>query len=70
MNLTDGEKLILLMMSELYEKLGIEGEVEYIGVFDIRNAEPESYMEDRCQDGLSCSECPHFTACYQNLTEN
>lgn len=28
MKLSDGEKLILLMLSELYEKLGIEGEVE------------------------------------------
>ena len=28
MKITDGEKLILLMLSELYDKLGVEGEVE------------------------------------------
>lgn len=28
MKLSDGEKLIILMLSELYEKLGIDGEVE------------------------------------------
>jgi uncharacterized protein len=28
MNLSDGEKLILLMLSELYEKLGVEGEIQ------------------------------------------
>jgi uncharacterized protein len=28
MKLSDGEKLIILMLSELYEKLGVEGEVE------------------------------------------
>lgn len=28
MNFSDGEKLIILMLSELYEKLGVEGEVE------------------------------------------
>lgn len=28
MQLSDGEKLIILMLTELYEKLGIEGEVE------------------------------------------
>lgn len=28
MKVTDGEKLILLMLSELYDKLGVEGEVE------------------------------------------
>lgn len=28
MQLSDGEKLILLMLSELYEKLGVDGEVE------------------------------------------
>lgn len=28
MKLSDGEKLILLMLSELYEKLGVEGEIE------------------------------------------
>lgn len=28
MKLSDGEKLIVLMLSELYEKLGIEGEIE------------------------------------------
>jgi len=26
--LSDGEKLILLMLSEIYEKTGIEGEIE------------------------------------------
>lgn len=28
MKLSDGEKLIILMLSELYEKLGVEGEIE------------------------------------------
>tara|TARA_B110000211_G_C14040845_1_gene536673 strand:- start:341 stop:892 length:552 start_codon:yes stop_codon:yes gene_type:complete len=28
MKITDGEKLILLMLSELYEKVGVDGEVE------------------------------------------
>lgn len=28
MKLTDGEKLILIMLSEMYEKLGIKGEIE------------------------------------------
>ncbi|MFJ5537449.1 YfbU family protein [Vreelandella titanicae] len=28
MKITDGEKIILLMLSELYDKLGVEGEVE------------------------------------------
>ncbi len=28
MKLTDGEKLIVLMLSELYEKLGVNGEIE------------------------------------------
>lgn len=28
MKITDGEKLILLMLGELYDKLGVEGEVE------------------------------------------
>lgn len=28
MKISDGEKLILLMLSELYEKLGIDGEIE------------------------------------------
>ena len=28
MNITDGEKLIILMLSEIYDKLGLEGEVE------------------------------------------
>jgi len=28
MKLTDGEKLIVLMLSELYEKLGVKGEIE------------------------------------------
>jgi len=28
MKLSDGEKLILFMLSELYEKLGIEGEMD------------------------------------------
>ena len=28
MNLSDGEKIIILMLSELYEKLGVEGEME------------------------------------------
>ncbi|MBC8080898.1 MAG: YfbU family protein [Gorillibacterium sp.] len=28
MKITDGEKLILLMLSELYDKLGVDGEIE------------------------------------------
>lgn len=28
MKVTDGEKLILLMLSELYDKVGVEGEIE------------------------------------------
>jgi len=28
MKITDGEKLILLMLSDLYERLGVEGEIE------------------------------------------
>jgi len=28
MKFTDGEKLIILMMSEVYEKLGINGEID------------------------------------------
>jgi len=28
MKITDGEKLVLLMLSELYDKLGVDGEVE------------------------------------------
>ena len=28
MKITDGEKLILLMLSEIYEKMGIDGEIE------------------------------------------
>src|SRR5690625_2625243 len=28
MKISDGEKLIILMLSELYEKLGVEGEIE------------------------------------------
>lgn len=28
MNITDGEKLILIMLSEIYDKLGVDGEIE------------------------------------------
>ena len=28
MKISDGEKLIILMLSELYEKLGVDGEIE------------------------------------------
>lgn len=30
MRLTDGEKLIVLMLTDLYEKLGVEGPMRYI----------------------------------------
>lgn len=43
-----------------------ETEIEYMGVFDIRVAEPQNFMEDSCQDDdVTCQECPHFVACYQ-----
>lgn len=58
---------VLMKFSENIE----ESEVEYIGVFDIRVAEPEPHMEDSCQDDdISCPKCEHFDACFQCLTEN
>jgi hypothetical protein len=57
----------LLKFSESLE----ESEIEYVGVFDIRVAEPEPYMEDSCQDDdISCPKCEHFETCFQGLTEN